>query len=91
MFSKNDEGKIVLDVRKTKYVIDNYSDYKKLVILLTDPLATDQDLITVEDLEIDLTLEEEDRRLCGKYREFINKFEENRKDIIENIKEEATA
>jgi hypothetical protein len=89
MFSKTTDGKIMLEIKGTKYVIDNNDDYKKLVIYLTNPLADGRDVLTMDEMKIDSSLDEDDVRLCEKYKDFIRGFEESRKRIIHKPPESA--
>ena len=69
MFSKNADGKLVLEIKNNKYVIDNNEDYKNLVIYLTDPNLDGREILTKHDLMCDSSIEGEDIRLCTKYAE----------------------
>lgn len=83
MFSKTTDGKIVLEISSTKYVIDSNDDYKKLVIYLTDPLVDGRNILTIDELKFDSSLNDDDRRLCEKYKDFLLGFEQSRLSIIQ--------
>lgn len=82
MFHKNENGDIVLEIQEKKYNIEDSSDYMNLVIYLTDPMENAREYLSSEDLAIDSSLEEEDERVCKKYRKFLIDFEESRRESI---------
>ena len=78
MFKKVDD-KLILEINGIIYeFLNNTDDYKKIVILLTNP----KDEVDIN-LDMDADLSEEEIQICKNYKEFIEEFLEKRKEYLE--------
>lgn len=82
MFKKIDENIILENNGKIYDFLNNVEDYKKIIILLTNP----QDDVQIN-LDLDSNLSDEEIQLCNNYKEFIEDFLNKRKEYIESAKD----
>ncbi len=76
MFRENEEGEIILQLEEREYRILNNEEYRELIIYLTNP-----NINTEMKLEINEEMDQEKKNICNKYKEFIDKYLEQVKEI----------
>jgi len=85
MFQKDENGDIVLQIHGKSFNFENGKEYKELVIYMTDPTETGRQLISSDDLSINPSLGDEDRKVCEKFARFILSFEGSRIELIQQM------
>lgn len=76
MFRENEEGEIILQLEEREYRILNNEEYRELIIYLTNP-----NINTEMKLEINEEMDQEKKNICNKYKEFIDKYLEQVKEV----------
>ena len=87
MININSNGQVIVSYKDKIYSLKDQDDYKKFVILITDPVEEfDSDF-----LSIDKEVSEKDQRLqliCVKYKEFFEEFLKSKEVIVNEAKKE---
>ena len=82
MFKKNN-NKLVLENNGVEYdFLNDLESYKKLIIYLTNPI----EMMNVN-LDIDSTLNDEEKQICKNYKEFLEDFIKQRNEKMSENEE----
>jgi hypothetical protein len=80
MITIDGEKKVFLKTNGTELCFNKEEEYKKIVILLTDPLVTK---LTADDFAVDSQLSGEDKALCSRYSAVLREYWEYRSSDLE--------
>ena len=72
----NNLYQLILQLEEREYRILNNEEYRELIIYLTNP-----NINTEMKLEINEEMDQEKKNICNKYKEFIDKYLEQVKEI----------
>lgn len=83
MIKINSDEKVIISINEVEYCLKEKEQYKKFVIMLTDPINA----FDTDNLKVDETIEDPRlRSICEKYKQFFTSYLDGKEEVINKAK-----